>query len=151
MMRRLAPFMIFLAVSFGASAVGAMFLPGAWYAALQKPRLTPPNWVFPVVWPILYACMGVAAALAWRRTRDLRTAAPWAVQLALNAAWSWLFFGLHRPGLAFIELCTLWLAIAVTLLTFRRHSFAAAALMAPYLAWVTFAGWLNWQIWRLNG
>lgn len=145
-----------LAASFVAAGVGARFLPGEWYAALVKPAWTPPDWVFGPVWTVLYASMAVAAWRVWRAWR--RAAAHGArgaltaylVQLALNALWSYLFFGLHRPALAFLELVALWLAIAITLVLFWRIDRLAGALLVPYLAWVTLAGSLNLALWRLN-
>lgn len=141
---------VFLGLAFAAAAFGAQFEPGDWYAGLRKPALTPPGWVFPPVWAALYVCIGVAGALVWRRTRARLPMALWGAQLALNAAWSWLFFGLQRPDLAFLEIRVLWIAIALTLFVFSRVHGLAAALLAPYLGWVAFAAWLNWEIWRLN-
>lgn len=140
----------FVALAFAAAAVGATFEPGAWYAGLAKPALTPPDWVFAPVWTLLYAAMGVAAALVWHRSRARIALAVWGVQLALNAAWSWIFFGLHRMGAALIEIRLLWLAILLTILLFWPIRRLAALLLVPYLAWVGFATWLNWQLWRLN-
>jgi len=125
------------------------FRPGPWYAALDKPAWTPPDAAFAPVWTVLYVAMGVAAWLAWRgRGGPVRAAAltAFAVQLALNAAWSWLFFGEHRPGAALADLVLLWIAIAVTAGLFARRSRVAAALLVPYLAWVTYAGALNASI-----
>lgn len=143
-------FPIFLALSFTAAGFGALFEPGDWYTGLRKPALTPPNWIFGPVWSLLYACMGVAGALVWQRSRAALPMALWGAQLMLNAAWSWLFFGLQRPGLAFAEIRVLWIAIAITIFVFWRVRPAAGALMIPYLLWVGFASWLNWEIWRLN-
>jgi translocator protein len=142
-----------LLVTFAAANVGAMFQPGAWYEQLRKPALTPPGWVFGPVWTLLYLMMGVAAGLVvwrggWRGSR--LAIGLYVVQLALNAAWSWLFFGLQRPAWAMADLVLLWLAIAATIEAFRRISLPAAALLVPYLAWVSFAAYLNLMIWRLN-
>ena len=126
---------------------------GEWYASLKKPSWHPPNWVFGPVWTELYAMMAVAAWLVWRQGDFAGQALPIAaflVQLVLNALWSWLFFGLKTPGMAFAEIVALWVAIATTLLLFRRPSATAAWLLAPYLAWVTFATLLNFTLWRLN-
>ncbi len=151
--RRYAALAGWVLVSFLPSLVGAFFTPGAWYAELDKPSWNPPSWVFGPVWTALYATMGVSAWLVWRE-RGLSGARGaltlFDVQLALNAAWSWLFFGLQRPGLAFAEIVALWLAIVATLAAFARHSRPAAWLLSPYLAWVTFAAALNFAIWRLN-
>jgi translocator protein len=138
---------------FAAAAFGGLFMPGDWYASLKKPSWNPPGWMFGPVWTALYAMMAVAALLVWRRggwvtqRRPLRV---FIVQLALNAAWTPLFFGLHRPGLAFSEIVLLWLAIAATIATFWPVNRTAACLLAPYLAWVSFASVLNFTLWRLN-
>ena len=136
--------------------VGSQFGPGAWYAALDKPSLTPPGWVFPVVWTALYLAMGVALFLFLDRTARSDRARRlglglFVAQLVLNGAWSWLFFGLERPGLALFDIVALWALIAATMAVFTLRRRAAAALLAPYLAWVSFATYLNFEIWRLNG
>jgi tryptophan-rich sensory protein len=154
MSTRLIPaLVVFLLVSFLPAAVGGFFGPGRWYADLAKPSWTPPGWVFGPVWTALYASMGVAAWLVWRRTG--LAGAPlaftlFALQLVLNAAWSWLFFGLQRPDLAFADIVVLWAAILGTLLLFYRSVPAAGLVLLPYLLWVGFAAALNLQIWRLN-
>ena len=147
-------FLLFLGVTAAAAAFGATFTPGLWYDALQKPSWNPPNWVFGPVWSALYLAMAVAAWLVWRERKtppDVRPAlAMWGAQLALNAAWSWLFFGLHEMAWAFAEILALWAAIFVTVILFRRHSKLAALLLVPYLAWVSFAAFLNYTLWQLN-
>ena len=138
---------------FSAAAFGAQFMPGEWYASLKKPSWNPPNWIFGPVWTALYTMMAVAAWLVWRRGGFAAQALPLAaflVQLVINALWSWLFFGLKNPGLAFVEIVALWTAIAATLLLFRKPSPTAAWLLAPYLAWVTFAAVLSFTLWQLN-
>ncbi len=142
-----------LLACFAAAAMGGLFMPGEWYAALRKPAWNPPAWVFGPVWTALYTMMAVAAWLVWRRggfAAQRRALALFLVQLALNAAWTPLFFGLRRPGLAFAEILLFWLALAATLLAFRPVSRGAAWLLAPYLAWVSFAAVLNFTLWRLN-
>lgn len=150
-----------------AAACGASLLAGAigslatgpdgfrpWYSAIQKPSFTPPAWIFAPVWTTLYILMGVAAFLVWRRgleSRLVRVALAWFLgQLVLNALWSPVFFGWHRIGLALIVLVLLWIVLAVTLWRFAGISKAAAALLIPYLLWVSFAGVLNASIWWLN-
>jgi tryptophan-rich sensory protein len=146
----------FVAVSFAAAGVGQLAGPaggGAWYRQLDKPAFTPPGWVFGPVWTALYLTMGLAAWLVWRRRGSADMRLPlglFGVQLALNAAWSILFFGLHEPRWAFAELVALWAAIAATTAAFFRVSRPAGGLMLPYLAWVTFAGVLNLAVWRMN-
>jgi len=142
-----------LALTFAAASLGALFLPGQWYAALKKPSWNPPNWIFGPVWTTLYTIMAVAAWLVWRRggwPAQRRPLLLFLAQLALNATWTPLFFGLHRPGLAFAEIALLWLAIAATLAAFCSVSRAAVWLLVPYLAWVSFAAVLNLSLWRLN-
>lgn len=124
-----------------------------WLPGLNKPSWNPPNSVFGPVWTLLYLMMAVAAWLVWRRREQssIRTSMLlFGIQLALNAGWSIVFFGLRQPGLAVIEIVLLWLAIAATLRAFARVSVPAALLLVPYLGWVSFASALNFAIWRLN-
>lgn len=125
-----------------------------WYAGLNKPAYSPPNWAFGVVWPILYVLMGIALALVLSAGLDRKevriAAAVFGIQLALNAAWSLIFFGLHRIDWALVEIVVLWLAILLTTCLFYRISKGAAALLVPYLLWVSFAIVLNAGFWRLN-
>ena len=142
-----------LVLCFGAASLGAVFTPGEWYAALKKPAWNPPAWVFGPVWTALYTMMAMAAWLVWRRggfAKQSRPLALFLVQLALNAGWTPLFFGLHLPGLALAEIVVLWLTIGAVLAAFRRVSRAAAWLLVPYLLWVGFATALNFALWRLN-
>jgi len=140
-------------VTFVASAAGALFSPGDWYAGLKKPAFNPPGWVFGPVWTILYLMMGTSAWLVWRRGGFKAARAPlimYLVQLALNASWTPAFFGAQNPGLALVVIVALWLAIVATIATFIRHSRFAAAMLIPYLVWVSFATVLNYSLWRLN-
>lgn len=143
---------VFLLVCFAVAASGAAFSPDEWYRSLNRPPLTPPGWLFGPVWTALYIMMAVSGWLVWDRgaaeKRSAMTA--YAIQLALNAGWSALFFGLHRPGLALLEICLLWIAIATTAWRFRPHSPTAAVLLLPYLGWVSFATYLNLGFWWLN-
>jgi tryptophan-rich sensory protein len=144
---------VFLAAGIGGLATAQGNGGGSWYDALDKPAGTPPSWVFGPVWTVLYILMAVAAWRVWQ-VSGLR-AARWSmvlffVQLALNATWSVLFFGAHEIGWAFVELVVLWVAIASTLAAFLSHSGLAAGLFAPYLLWVSYAGWLNLRLWQLN-
>ena len=138
---------------FAAAALGGFFMPGEWYASLKKPSWNPPGWIFGPVWTTLYTIMAVAAWLVWRQggwRKQRKPLLSFLVQLALNALWSPLFFGLRQPGLAFVEIVLLWLAIAGTIAAFRPASRVAAWLLAPYLAWVSFAAALNFALWQLN-
>ena len=142
-----------IAVCFAAAGIGAQFLPGEWYAGLNKPSWNPPNRIFGPVWSVLYLMMAVSVWLVWRKLGWREGREPlmlFAVQLVLNAAWSWFFFGLKRPELALIDIAALWLAIVTTIWSFRPISNVAAWLLVPYLGWVTFATLLNLALWRMN-
>lgn len=130
---------------------GSLFFGGvdSWYAALLKPSFNPPSWVFGPAWTILYALMGVAAYLVWQRGGKKELQWYWA-QLAVNAIWMPLFFGLHNTLLALVDIVVLWILIAITTGKFARVSRTAALLLAPYLVWVSFAAVLNASIWYLN-
>jgi translocator protein len=147
-------FVGWLAVSFAAALIGSRYMPGEWYASLAKPSWNPPNAIFGPVWSVLYALMAVSAWLVWRRVGFSGAGAAlglFVVQLVLNALWSYLFFGLHRPDIAFFDIVVLWVVILAVLLLFWRVDRTAGALMLPYLAWVGFASCLNFVLWRLNG
>jgi tryptophan-rich sensory protein len=137
----------------GASSLATATSVKSWYPLLQKPVWTPPAAVFGPVWTLLYAMMGVSVWWIWRDgTGSARRIAirVFAVQLALNALWSVLFFGLRRPDWAFVEILLLWAAIVATFVVFRRIRPAAAALLVPYLVWVSFAARLNLALWMMN-
>jgi translocator protein len=123
------------------------------FRELRKPAGTPPPAVFGPAWTTLYLLMGIAAWLVWREGLTRRTALAlglFAAQLALNFAWSLIFFGQHRLGAALLEIAALWLTILATIVAFWRVRAAAGALLVPYLAWVSFAAYLNAGVWRLN-
>jgi translocator protein len=143
-------FFTFLAAAGAASSTGAMFKPGDWYQALAKPSWTPPSWAFPVVWSFLYIAMSVAAARVAVLPGSGQALAFWGAQIAFNTLWSPIFFGLGRMGAAFIAMMGLWLFVALTMVAFFQLDVVAGALFVPYLVWVTAAGALNWQVWRLN-
>lgn len=125
-----------------------------WYPTLAKPGFTPPNWVFAPVWTLLYALMGVAAFLVWRcglhRLRVRWALTAFTVQLALNAGWSFAFFGARSPTLGLVVIVFLWGSLAWTLDRFFRIRAAAGWLLVPYLLWVTYALVLNAAIWGMN-
>ncbi len=136
-----------------AAGLGGLAGPNSWYGTLRKPRWMPPAWVFSLVWTPLYALMGVALWLDWQiRDPEVRTPVlvAFAMQLALNVAWSWLFFRFRWPGIALAELVALWFGVLLT----TTWSYGAVPLagffMAPYLVWVTFAMALNFRVWWLN-
>lgn len=123
-----------------------------WYATLAKPSFSPPDWIFGPVWAALYLMMGISLYLVWNKGLEKNKTAitAFGIQLALNILWTALFFWLHSPRLAFIEIIALWLAIMVTIVMFYKISKAAAGLMLPYILWVTFAAALNFSIAALN-
>lgn len=136
-------FLTYLAACGAAAATGAMFQPGDWYRSLAKPRWTPPDWLFPVAWTVLYLCMSVAAARVAALPNTGQALALWSVQIALNTLWTPVFFGLRRMGAGLAIICLLWLAVAATMLAFWQVDWVAGALFAPYLLWVTIAAALN--------
>lgn len=142
-----------LLLAFAAAATGALFRPDAWYARLRKPIGLPPRWVFPVVWSLLYTLMAVAAARIFSASdspeRSLALAL-YGAQLLVNAAWSWLFFGCHRPLAALFDLGLLLLLISLSAMVFARVDTIAATLFIPYWLWLCTALYLNAAIWRLN-
>lgn len=140
----------FIAACTLAALTGSIFRPGTWYERLAKPAWRPPNWLFAPVWSLLYLMIAVAGWLVWRDAGISGPLVVYAMQLGLNAAWTPVFFGLHRIGLGFATICLLWLAIAATIVVFYPVNVTAALLLVPYLAWVGFAMALNYAIWRLN-
>ncbi|OYR45415.1 TspO/MBR family protein [Halorubrum sp. Hd13] len=157
--------LLIVAAAVAVNLIGAVGVPftateSAWFAELALPAYYPPGWAFGVVWPILYALLGAAAALVYLRgrdagdariARDARTALGlFAVQLGVNVAWSPVFWGLERPDLGLAVLVALLPLVAATILAFDRVDRRAAALLVPYLAWVCFATALNYGIWALN-
>jgi translocator protein len=142
-----------LALTFGAAALGARFLPDEWYRQLNKPTWNPPDAIFAPVWALLYLLMAASAWLVWRRYGISGAPLPltlFVVQLLLNAAWTWLFFGHHLILGALIDIVVLWVLILTTLISFWNVELWAGLLLTPYLAWVSFAAVLNWSIWRMN-
>ena len=144
----------FLIACFLAALTGAYFRPGEWYRTLRKPPWTPPDWIFPIAWSILYLAIAVSGWLVWRSAGFAGAGLAlgvYALHLAFNALWSALFFGARRIDLAFADVVAMWLSLAATIVLFAPISVLAAVLLAPYLGWVTFAGALNLDIWRRNG
>ena len=140
-----------------AGGVGSLFTMSAipaWYVTLAKPVLNPPSWIFGPVWTTLYLLMGVAAFLVWNKgsdRKDVRKALyVFLLQLVLNAAWSIIFFGLHSPLWAFVDIIAMWLAVVWTMTLFYKISKPAMWLLVPYILWVSFAAYLNYSIWMLN-
>ena len=142
-----------LAIGFAGSLATASSV-NDWYPTLVKPDFNPPNWLFGPVWTLLYVMMGLACHLVWRSAAPVTERRPalvaYGVQLALNLAWSFVFFGLQSPLLALIVIAAMWSAIAVTMRRFLAIDRLAGWLFAPYLAWVSFAALLNGAIVTLN-
>jgi len=153
------PLKLVIAIIFSelAGIIGSVFTApsiATWYAGLIKPALNPPSWIFAPVWTTLFALMGIAAFLVWKKgleRKDVKIALIiFAVQLILNTLWSIIFFGFNNPGAAFIEIIFLWLAILATIISFKKISKPTVWLLLPYILWVSFAGYLNFSLWRLN-
>lgn len=143
---------LFVALTLGGGlAIGYTTRPDAWYAALQKPTFNPPNWIFAPVWSLLYVLIGVGGARIFTRARSSPAMKTWFVQLALNFAWSPVFFAAQRPGAALVVIVALLASLVLFVVQAWPRDRIAALLCAPYLAWVGYAVMLNWAIWRLNG
>lgn len=147
---------LFIAVCFVAAGAGAGFTSSSvinWYPTLRKPSWNPPAWIFGPVWTVLYLMMAIAAWLVWRSRGFHEGAGPlgmFALQLALNALWSPLFFGLRNPWAGLVDIVPLWAAILATLVCFWKISPLAGTLLVPYWLWVSFATALNFMIWKMN-
>jgi len=179
-MKKILKFIISIIICQLAGVVGSFFtVPaiGDWYAKLNKPSFTPPGSFIGLVWVILFFLMGISLYLVWSKNwqinisaegqerkawnrfseklwsgtwREENTIAIFILQLVLNILWSVIFFGLKSPGPAFFELIMLWFAILYTIANFYRVSKTAAYLLIPYIFWVSFAGFLNFRLWRMN-
>jgi tryptophan-rich sensory protein len=156
-MNNTVKFFTAIIVSGLAGVIGSVFTTSSasgWYITITKPTLNPPAWVFGPVWTTLYVLMGISAFLVWKKgwnRRDVKIALSiFAGQLILNTLWSIIFFGLHSPGWALIEIILLWLAILATIITFAKISKLAGWLLVPYILWVSFAMYLNYSIYVLN-
>lgn len=144
---------VFVALVCLVAVTGIQFEPGSWYAALDKPPLTPPDLVFPVAWTLLYLLIALAGWLAWQHQagRPRRHAfICYGIQLLLNMSWSWVFFGQHWIGMGVVNILLLLLAVAVNIRLFLPLSHLAALLLVPYFLWVSFALYLNAGIAWLN-
>jgi len=143
-------FFVFLALVVAAASSGAFFMPGPWYDALTKPSWTPPDWVFPVAWTVLYTMIAIAGWLIWRAAGWSTALAVWAIGLVLNALWSYFMFGRQDIGMALVDVAGLWVFTAAFLLAAWPIDKRAVLLFSPYLVWVSFAAALNFAVWRLN-
>jgi translocator protein len=142
-----------LAIVFAAAGLGALASLDAesFYGRLHRPSWSPPAAIFGPVWSTLYACMGIAVWLVWRKSEAAQPALRlFIAQLSANALWSWLFFAWHQGALAFIDVLVLLVLIAATIISFWRFSRVAAVLLVPYFLWVGFASVLTWAVWRGN-
>ncbi len=155
--KNLPKLLIAIGISELAGIIGSIFTTpsiSGWYANLTRPEIAPPNWIFAPVWTTLFALMGIAAFLVWKRglgEKKVKIALGiFLGQLILNTLWSIIFFGLQSPGGAFVEIIFLWFAILATIFTFAKISRVAAWLLIPYILWVSFAAYLNYAIWVLN-
>ncbi|MGV8938221.1 MAG: TspO/MBR family protein [Allorhizobium sp.] len=140
----------FIAIVFIAASSGAIFKPGKWYESLRKPSWTPPKWAFPVVWSVLYVGIIYAGWSVWTTAGWSLPLLIWGFQIVFNAAWSALFFGVRRMGLALGDIAALWLSILAFIVTAWPISEIASLLFVPYLVWVSTAGFLNYTVLRLN-
>ncbi|MEL6977628.1 MAG: TspO/MBR family protein [Pseudomonadota bacterium] len=144
-------FATFFAACAAAGSTGSMFPPDDWYEQLTKPSWTPPNWLFPLAWTVLYVTMAWAATLVSAAGEGAALGlALWALQIALNAIWTPVFFGLKRLGAAFVALMALWSAVAACVVVFFQIEPLAGWLFLPYLIWVSYAAALNYWIYKHN-
>ncbi len=179
-MKNYIKFILAIVISGLAGVLGSVFTTPSiptWYASLAKPVLNPPAWVFGPVWTVLYFLIGLALYLVWKNNLQvanpllIKAGKPWnkwserlwtgdwqkanvvavfAVQYVLNIAWSFVFFGLHNPWVAFFVILALWCSIVYLMVNFYRISKPAAWLLVPYIIWVSFAAYLNYAIATLN-
>lgn len=141
-----------LAVCQLAGIIGSIFTANSipnWYQTLEKPFLSPPNWIFGPVWISLYILMGISLFLVWKKKNKIALIL-FFIQLILNSIWSVIFFGFQRIDIAFAEIIILWIFILLTIVFFFKISKLAAWLLIPYILWVSFAGYLNFSIWQAN-
>lgn len=146
--------MVSLIIVFIVGAIGSVAtspqIP-VWYATLARPAWAPPNWLFPVVWTILYILIGISLFLVWRKSLESKQAlVVFAVQLGLNLLWSLVFFGLHSIVGGLVIILMLWMAILANIIVFYRISRWAGLILLPYLVWVSIASYLNYSIYLLN-
>ena len=141
---------VFIGICVATAMTGILFKPGDWYKALDKPSWTPPDWLFGPVWSALYLMIAVAGWLVWTTLGMSGLLVLWGANLILNAMWSWLFFGIRRMDLAFVDVVMMWLAIAAFIVLASATVPLAALLFVPYLVWVTIASALNLSVWRRN-
>ena len=149
-MSRYVSLIPFIALVIAAASSGALFMPGAWYASLNKPSWTPADWLFPIAWTVLYLMIAIAGWLAWRAGGFGQAAVIWGIGLLLNALWSYFMFGRQDIVTALVDVTALWLATAAFIWSTWNLEPRAAYIFLPYLAWVSFAGALNFAVWQMN-
>lgn len=143
-------FLLFLGACFAAGSTGALFPTGPWYERLNKPVFTPPNWAFPVMWTTIYVLTAFAASRVAPLDGSAYAMAFWALQIAFNAVWTPVFFGLRNMKGSLPIMAGLWLAVLGTTITHWQLDTLAGLALLPYLGWVTVAAALNIEMWRLN-
>ena len=143
-------FPLFLLTCGVAAAAGVLFKPGQWYRDLDKPIWTPPNWLFPMVWAVLYVLMALAATRVASLPGTELALVLWGLQITINTLWSGVFFGLHRMLAGAVIIAILWVAVLATTLAFWTHDAISALMMVPYLIWGTYALALNTSVWLRN-
>ena len=143
-------FLVFLFACMAAGLTGSLFPPGKWYSELNKPVWTPPNWVFPVAWPILYLLMSYSGATLANLESAGSALALWALQISLNTLWTPVFFGLKNLRLGLIIIFLLLVSVAICTYVFWLYAWISGLLFLPYLAWVVFAAALNAAVFKLN-
>jgi len=143
-------FLVFLFACMAAGLTGSLFPPGEWYSELNKPVWTPPNWVFPVAWPILYLLMSYSGATLANLESAGSALALWALQISLNTLWMPVFFGLKNLKLGLIIIFLLLVSVAICTYVFWLYAWISGLLFLPYLAWVVFAAALNAAVFKLN-
>ena len=141
---------VFFALVGVAAVTGARYMPGPWYKSLAKPSWTPPDWLFPITWTVLYFMIAIAGWLVWQKQGFGPALAIWLVGLVLNATWSWVMFGRHEIGLALVNVASLWVSVLAFIVAAWPVDTTASYLFMPYLVWVSFATALNAAVWKLN-
>lgn len=141
---------IFFGLVGAAAVTGARYMPGEWYQSLAKPSWTPPDWLFPIAWTVLYFMIAIAGWLVWQKQGVGPALAVWLIGLVLNAAWSYVMFGRHDIGLALVNVTALWVSLLAFIVLAWNVDRNASYLFMPYLVWVSFATALNAAVWQMN-
>ena len=154
MLKKYVPYIISVAISLGVGGISAFLSKDnmSIYSAVNRPALSPPSWLFPIVWTVLFVLMGIAAAIIWcSNGKELDSALIfYGFQLVFNFCWPLIFFNFRAFGIAFFWLLVLLVLIGITAIRFYKINKTAGWMMLPYFAWVSFAGYLNYMIWQLN-